>query len=457
MRFFGAVVLLAAGCGSLDGYEPGEELSGGDTTVFDVTREAYSRAAKNLSQARRDPFFLGNSFFNRSWVTAPSSTEGFDGLGPTFNAISCSACHFKDGRGAPPAGPDERPLGLLVRLSIPGVDPHGGPLGEPSYGGQIQGGSILGVPVEVDVRVSWVEVPGNYLDGTAYSLRRPVLEMRDPAYGPLAADVLTSPRVAPAVFGLGLLESIDEADILANADEMDADGDGISGKANRVWDVARGDTVLGRFGWKANQPSVAQQNAGAFNGDMGITSDLFSEENCPEAQPACRAAPKGGAPEIAADKLADMAFYVRTLAVPGRRDEKDPEVLAGKSRFVEAGCEGCHRASFVTSASRAVEPELAAQAIRPYTDLLLHDMGEGLADGRPDYLADGHEWRTSPLWGAGLLPLVNRHSNYLHDGRARGVAEAILWHGGEAEKAKEAFRGMSAADRAALLRFVESL
>ena len=450
------VLLLLAGCGAgAGGYEVGEELSGGETTVFDVTREAYSRAARNLSQERRDPFFVGNAFFNRNWVAAPSSTTGVDGLGPTFNATSCSACHFKDGRGAPPIGPDEKPLGLLVRISIAGQDAHGGPLGEARYGGQLQNGAIRGVAVEADVRVHWEEVPGQYGDGEAYSLRRPIIEVRDPAFGALPEDLLMSPRVAPAVFGLGLLEAIDEAVLLESADEGDADGDGISGRPNRVWDVEKQGVVIGRFGWKANQPSVNQQNAGAFNGDMGITSALFPEENCPAGQDTCLGAPNGGGPEIDAAKLEAVTFYARTLAVPGRRDQQDEVVLQGKALFHEAGCASCHRPSMVTAASSL--PELEGQTIYPYSDLLLHDMGGGLSDRRPDYLADGNEWRTPPLWGVGLVPTVNRHSNYLHDGRARGLAEAILWHGGEGGPSRVAFEAMPASDRAALIRFLESL
>jgi CxxC motif-containing protein (DUF1111 family) len=453
----GALALTACGePAGPAGYEPGEELSGGDTTVFDTTRDAYARAARNLVQARRDPFFGGNAFFNRSWVTAPASTIGVDGLGPTFNARSCSTCHFKDGRGAPPEGPSETPVGLLVRISVPGASEHGGPKGEPRYGDQLQIESVLGVETEATVRVSWIEVPGTYADGTPYSLRRPEVVVEDLAFGPLASDVMMSPRVAPAVFGLGLLEAVDEAAIVARADADDADGDGISGRPNRVWDVARGAMSLGRFGWKANQPSVAQQNAGAFLGDMGISSPLFTEQNCPEAQASCRAAEAGGAPEIDQAHLDDIAFYVRLLAVPGRRDVEDERVLRGKGLFHELGCASCHVPSMATGAG-AAEPELAGQTIYPYSDLLLHDLGDGLADGRPDYGADGREWRTTPLWGVGLVPTVNRHSYYLHDGRARGLAEAVLWHGGEAEQAKEAFRNLTAVERADLIVFLESL
>jgi CxxC motif-containing protein (DUF1111 family) len=452
-----AAAALAA-CSASDGaaYELGEERSGGDTTVADRGRNAFSLAARNLQGARRDDFFIGNSIFNRAWVTAPASTTAVDGLGPTFNATSCSACHFKDGRGAPPTQPDAPFLGLLLRLSVPGLGPRGEPLDVPGYGGQLSHRAILGVPPEGAASVTYVEVPGAYADGEAYSLRRPTYRISDLAFGPLDPRTLVSPRVAPAMIGLGLLEAIDEDTILSLADEGDADGDGISGRPNRVWDPRARATRLGRFGWKANQAGLEQQNAGAFLGDLGITSPLAPDESCPAAQVACAAAPSGGSPELPQEKLDQVTYYSRLLAVPARRDARDPDVLRGKARFRDAGCAACHTPVLVTGQLAGV-PEVSGQTIRPYTDLLLHDLGEALADDRPDFLATGREWRTPPLWGLGLIATVNEHMFLLHDGRARGLAEAILWHGGEAEPAREAFRALPAPDRAALLRFLESL
>jgi len=450
------LVALAA-CGEdASRYEPGEELSGGDTTVFDAGRDAFALSARNLIGERRDRFFVGNAIFNRNWVTAPSSTAGVDGLGPTFNAASCSACHFKDGRGAPPAVPGEPFLGLLLRLSIPGEGAHGGPLEEPVYGGQLNHRSILGVPAEGGAAVEYEEVPGAFADGEPYRLRRPTYRLTDLAFGPIDPRVLISPRTAPFMIGLGLLEAVDEAAILALADEADADGDGISGRPNRVWDPRLERTRLGRFGWKANQAALEAQNAGAFLGDIGVTSPLLPAESCPPAQAACAAAPSGGAPELDQDKLDAVTYYSHLLAVPARRGADDPEVLRGKALFASAGCAACHVPVLHTGSLDGF-PELEGQTIRPFTDLLLHDLGEDLADGRPDFLATGREWRTPPLWGLGLVGAVNDHTLLLHDGRARGFAEAILWHGGEAERAREAFRTMSAGDRAALVRFLESL
>lgn len=430
--------------------------SGGDTTVIDTTRDAFARAMPGIAPERVDLFFVGNSFFNSAWVTAPASTSGRDGLGPTFNAGSCSACHFKDGRGRPPTTDDEPFEGLLLRLSIPGAGPHGDPVDEPTYGGQFNHRSILDVPNEGRAVVSYAERPGAYPDGTAYTLRAPTYRFETLSFGPMRADVMVSPRVAPANFGLGLLESISETDLLAAADPDDADHDGISGRPNRVWSVREQRTVVGRFGWKANQPSLEQQNAGAFLGDLGITSVLFPRENCPDAQAACRAAPNGGAPELPDERLGAVTVYTQTLAVPARRNADDPTVRRGADLFAQAGCTGCHTPTHRTGATASL-PELANQTFFPYTDLLLHDMGEALSDGRPDFLAEGREWRTPPLWGLGLVHSVNRHTFLLHDGRARSIEEAVLWHGGEASGARDRFTRMGRDDRGALLRFLESL
>jgi CxxC motif-containing protein (DUF1111 family) len=447
--------VLVLACEDPPALEPGEATPGGDTTVFDATGNAFTLSARNMSFDRRQRFVVGNSFFNKNWVIAPSSTASRDGLGPTFNARSCSTCHFKDGRGRAP-GPGEPFTGLLLRLSIPGEDAHGGPLSAGPYGEQLQPQAIADVPAEGTPRVTYVEHPGVFADGTPYSLRAPTYTIESPALGPLPADLMISPRVAPAMIGMGLLEAIPEADILARADPDDADGDGISGRANYVWDHAAGAQALGRFGWKANQPSVRQQTAGAFLGDMGIRSSLFPLENCPEGQDACRAAASGGSPEIDDDLLADVALYSSTLAVPARRDPEAPEVLRGKQLFSAAGCAACHTPRQLTGEMPDL-PEVADQTIFPFTDLLLHDMGEGLADHRPDHDAGGTEWRTPPLWGLGLVETVNGHTEFLHDGRARSLLEAVLWHGGEAGAARDAVLTMTADERAALLAFLGSL
>ena len=428
---------------------------GGETTAFTATRNAFGLPARNLTAEQRRTFAVGNSFFRQNWVTAPASTEARDGLGPTFNALSCSSCHHLDGRGKPPDGPDDGARGLLLRLSIPGTDANGAPLPEPVYGGQLQDRAIIGVPVEGEFVITYREVPGTFADGESYSLRHPEYRLRNPAFGPTHPDMLLSPRVAPAVVGMGLLEAIPAADIIAAADPDDADGDGISGRVNLVWNVRQGAMVLGRFGWKANQPTVEQQTAGAFLGDLGITSALFPEENCPAPQADCQSAPHGGAPEISEERLGKVTLYMQTLAVPALRDVDDPQVRQGARLFADIGCAMCHTPQQTTGTHEIAA--LSRQTIYPYTDLLLHDLGPELADGRPDFAAGGQEWRTPPLWGIGLVETVNGHTLLLHDGRARNLTEAILWHGGEGAAARDAFRALTKAERAALLRFLESL
>ncbi len=426
---------------------------GARATVFDATADAFARPVPGLSRADRRAFAVGNSFFNRNWVTAPASASGRDGLGPTFNAQSCSSCHFKDGRAQPPTRSKVPELGLLLRLSV--AQPDGDPQPVRLYGGQLQDRAILGVPAEGRIRIRHTPRRGRYGDGTPYELLAPSYAIVDRAFGPLPKGVQMSPRVAPAVFGVGLLEAVPERTIVDLADPADADRDGISGRANRVLDARTGGRALGRFGWKANVPTVEQQNAGAFNGDIGITSPIFPKQNCSAGQRACKSAPDGGAPEVDEHKLARVTLYTRTLAVPGRRAIDAPGPSAGERTFEEIGCTACHLPQLRTGSSDV--PALANADIRPYTDLLVHDMGPGLADGRPDGLATGSEWRTAPLWGIGLIETVNRHTRFLHDGRARNLAEAILWHGGEAAPATARFRALPKRKREQLLAFLRSL
>ena len=299
--------------------------------------------------------------------------------------------------------------------------------------------------------MTFEEVPGAFDDGTAYSLRRPTYQLAGIA-APLPGGLLVSPRVAPPVFGQGLLEAVTEATILASADPDDQNGDGISGRANYVWDPITGSTEIGRFGRKANTATVLQQTAAAYNGDMGVTSSFLPAEPCEGEQAGC----ERHDPEVTDEVVRLVEHYVRTLGVPARRDLDDAEARRGEALFKSAGCASCHLPELRTGTLADV-PEASNQVIRPYTDLLLHDMGPGLADGRPDFLASGSEWRTAPLWGIGLTTVVNGHTNFLHDGRARDLMEAVLWHDGEAAGAKAKVLKMAAADREALLAFLRSL
>jgi CxxC motif-containing protein (DUF1111 family) len=427
-------------------------LSGGEGTVFDASPLAFSLPLATLTAAEREDFVVGNNFFSDSWVIAPSSTSARDGLGPTFNARACATCHFRDGRGRTPS-PGEPLATSLVRVSV--VDALGRASAHPLYGDQLQTRAIPGVPAEASVTIATEERPGAYGDGTPYTLVAVHVVVTDLAFGPLGDEARLSLRVAPAVFGLGLLEAVPEDTLRALADPDDRDGDGVSGRAVEVDDLASGHRALGRFGWKAGQPTVRQQSAAAFLGDMGITSSVFPEENCPPIQRACLEAYRTRDPDASDEVLTAITAYGRTLAVPARRDVDDPWVRRGERLFSDLGCAACHMPTLRTGPARPMA--LAYQVIHPYTDLLVHDMGDELADHRPEGGATGREWRTPPLWGLGLVRTVSGHEQLLHDGRARGAAEAILWHGGEATSAREAFRNASAADRAALLRFLSSL
>ena len=414
----------------LEFLEENEQFGGGIATVFDESENAFGNMPPALIDRNTD-FVVGNSFFRRYWVTEPASTSDLDGLGPLVNARSCGNCHFKDGRGAPPLTPDERPIALLFRLSQES-EIEWEQIPDPNYGGQFNPFGIFGVGPEGNVSVAYMEKPGTYPDGTSYSLRDPIYTFKDLNYGAIDGNTNVSPRVAPHIIGLGLLEAIAEADILANADEFDANGDGISGRPNYVFDAATGEEVMGRFGWKSYQPHVRQQVASAFIGDIGITSSLFPSETCADSQQDCINGNAVDDVELRDDLLDIVTFYTQALAIPQRRDWDQPQVLQGKALFSEVQSAACHTPVFQTSAFDDI-PEYSDQTIRPYTDLLLHDMGEDLADGAGDHRATGTEWRTPPLWGLGLVKVVNDHTNFLHDGRARNFEEAILWHGGEAQ------------------------
>ena len=452
--------------------EPYERRPAGAATVFKpLNRDAFSHPSANMSFKRERDFRVGNGIFRKIWVSSPSSTTSSDGLGPLFNARACQRCHLKDGRGRPPAA-GKRAETMLMRLSIPPQteaeraalrEHRQATVPEPTYGGQLQNFSIQGVKGEGDITIAYDEVPVALADGETVSLRKPSYGVSGLHYGPLHPETMLSPRIAPPVIGMGLLEAISDADILAGADPEDRDGDGISGRANTVWSDEHGRTMLGRFGWKAGQPTVSQQAAAAFRGDVGISTPLYPRPHgdCTAAQEACRGAPHGGASaqdtvEVSAALVELLVFYTRNLGVPARRDIGDPQVLDGKRLFYDANCTGCHRPKFVTRRD-SIGEEQSFQLIWPYTDMLLHDMGEGLADGRPEGEANGREWRTPPLWGIGLTETVSGHTFFLHDGRARSLLEAILWHGGEAEAAKERVVAMSREERAALLAFLRSL
>lgn len=447
-----------------------ESFSAGAATVRARRgSDAFSQPSGNISLEREFDFKVGNGMFQRIWVSAPSSTIASDGLGPLYNARSCQRCHEHDGRGRPPVGEADQSISMFLRLSVPGGDPVAEIEGwiatapDPNYGSQLQDFGLAGHPPEARMQVTYQEIPVALSDGDTASLRKPTYSAVDLRYGPMHPEAMLSPRVAPQMIGLGLLEAIPAADILEQADPEDVDGDGISGRAAIVPSVEYGQPMLGRFGWKAGLPTVREQSAAAFAGDIGISTPLFPAlwGDCTSAQADCRSARHGDNPEqdgfeVNGPTLDLVTFYARNLAVPGRRGANDDQVLRGKKVFYDTGCIGCHTPKFVTHRLED-QPEQSFQLIWPYTDLLLHDMGEGLADHRPEGRATGREWKTPPLWGIGLTATVSGHTNFLHDGRARNLLEAVLWHGGEAEAQAQAVIAMPKPDRDALIAFLESL
>lgn len=430
-------------------YSENEWLSGGAQTVFDQGAGAFSHPFPYLSGDKLRVHEIGDLGFEATFVTAPAPLN--PGLGPVYNNVSCASCHIADGRGRPPY-PGEQMKSLLIRLSAPGTDATGGPLPLPGFGGQLQQFALAGRVPEATVAILHTYIDRYFDDGSSYQMAVPEYQFLNP-YIPFPAGMEFSPRVAPPVFGLGLLEAVPEETILAYADEFDADGDGISGKPNYGYDVIKQQPVLGRFGWKAAQPTLKQQTAGAYHEDMGVTSSYFPYES---AYGQLQDDGLTDDSELTDSLLHAVTFYVQTLAVPARRNADAPNVMEGKTIFMNAGCGSCHRPSMTTAVNVAF-PERSNQKIFPYSDMLLHDMGAELADNRGDYLAHGNEWRTPPLWGIGLTKLVNGHNNYLHDGRARSLMEAIMWHGGEGAASRNYVKQLSADDRAKLIAFLESL
>jgi len=439
----------------------------------DAGSSAYLHPVATLDAKQAELFALGHKMFNNRWAFFWFENAEF-GRGPTSNAQSCTTCHFNNGRGLAPGTemavrhgadgatrdhhitvPYEPAPNVVVRLSLKGDDQHGGPRPHPEYGDQLQIFGVKGiVPAEGQFSIEWREHMATLPDGEQVPLRAPVLHITDLAYSPLGEDAMTGLRLAPPLIGLGLLEAIPEESIIALAARETVVG--IHGKANRVWDESQGKSVLGRFGSKANHGSLREQIAAAFLNDIGLSSPVYSEQNCPPVQASCKEQMVAGKPEITMRRLEATELYIRALTVPVRRRIDDPQVKHGETLFAQAYCAVCHVPELKSGPNQSLS-QINDQTIHPYTDLLLHDMGEELADGRPDFLAGGKEWRTPPLWAIGLSETVNGANAFLHDGRARNFTEAILWHGGEAQISRELFSTFSREDRMALIAFLGSL
>ncbi|MEM6452151.1 MAG: di-heme oxidoredictase family protein [Cyanobacteria bacterium P01_D01_bin.105] len=422
--------------------------SGGDTTLHIRSSQAYAQPAPNLDDYWDEQHAIGDLAFEAAFVTPPANVN--PGLGPLFNNASCVACHFNNGRGLQEKGQrvvrvsqlgEEKALASDRPYALEAVAPTANTPPVAGLGTQVQEQSVYGQPPEGALEITWQDQTGSYGDGSQYSLRSPELALTYFNGDPIPDGVVTSNRIPLPVFGLGLLEAVPEDNLLSVADPDDLNGDGVSGRPNWVWDMAQQQDVVGRFGWKSNMPNLLQQSAAAYANDMGVSNPLF-----PAAD---------GTEDIDLDILNAATAYVQTLAVPARVSLDDPRVQRGEKLFADANCAACHLSEMRTGAHEI--PALENQVIHAYTDLLLHDMGPALADNRPDFQATGNEWRTTPLWGLGLSQTVFPYSTYLHDGRARTLEEAILWHGGEGEASREAFRIMGQGDRAALVAFLKSL
>ena len=466
-------------------FDPQEIKQGGDTGITITSSESYSKPSSNLTASRKGDFFIGNAFFKQPWVVAPASTDSRDGLGALFNVAACQSCHVKDGRGHAPMNSEDDADSLLIRLAMPATtDEERQQLGNsliekiahPMYGGQLQDRGIQGVPAEAQVTVTWTDKPVTFADGHIETLRAPTFELTHPGYGDFDDELMVSPRVALPMIGLGLLEQIPDADIKKQADSEDRNNDGIRGTFNWVMDPQTGKTALGRFGWKAGQTKLLTQNQSAFNEDMGLTSRIRPNESCTPLQTACLNATTGAddqgdgkSPVEVSDEVARFVeFYTRNLAVPHRRDADSELVLAGKKRFYEIGCQSCHTPRYELPKTDDDHLEQHGQVIYPYTDLLLHDMGDDLADrtiagalppkdAQVEFLANSYQWRTPALWGIGLAQTVDPQATFLHDGRARTLMEAVLWHGGEAQSQQQTVLKLDKQGRAELNAFLKSL
>ena len=415
----------------------------------DTSKHALTHPIGGMDNNTTDRFILGKSFFRIPWVEAPSATTARDGLGPLFSANTCIACHPGNGAGIAVRQDGRVDRSLVMRLGLERRpdDPRTGFLPDPVYGAQLSINAVHGVAYEGRPTVRYRDRNGTYPDGTLYTLHVPRYALESLNYGPLSPDTHAAAHLAPALVGLGALERIPEAAIIAYEDPEDRDGDGISGRANRVYSPRTNRMELGRFTWKAGAPSVRFQVANAMHNDMGLTTTLYPGENCTGAQHACQDAPRGRHPIDVPDiRLDAVTFYVTSLRIPKQRN---PAANAeGAALFSGVGCAKCHVPGYETD---------DGMTIHPYSDLLLHDMGAPLSDGHRTFRAGPSEFRTPPLWGAGLRGKISAQARYLHDGRARTLEEAVLWHGGEAATVKRNFMALEADARKKLLRFVGSL
>ncbi len=444
-----ACVGLAAVLASFSPAALSEELSLDGPNAFRLHRVG-------MNSAEVADFNYGRGLFRHFWEPVEYSDGTSSGFGPLFNANACVACHIRDGRGRPPQAGSLEATSFVMRLGTGSEerDGYNVVVPDPVYGFQFQDQAISGVPAEGRISVSYHEREVELAGGEVVSLRMPSYELVELGYGPLSPELRLGPRVAPPVIGLGLLENIPVAALIAAQDPNDINGDGISGEINWSLPDKDGARLPGRFGWKLTTTSVREQSENAAAADMGFSTPQNAQKagDCTRAQSLCLASADadhfGKPSEIMETEMRFIAFYAANLAVPPRRGTGSSEVIRGEALFADIGCAACHS---------PLQPQQDGQTIAPYTDLLLHDMGEGLADGIAVGAASEREWRTAPLWGIGLTEIVSGHTFFLHDGRARNLTEAILWHGGEGEAARNLFAALEAGQRQNLLAFLNSL
>lgn len=430
LLLFGSALLLAA-----RGEAQDITRLGGDLTTELTGHNALQVAAPNTSSYERYTRQIsGFEVFHRQRTEA-------SGAGPRLINASCGGCHVDNGKGPLKfrTGANKGST-MVVKVSLPGLAENGAPRDVPNVGEQLLDHSISGRTF-FDIRLNWINVPGQYPDGKRYTLRRPDLKFHIP--GRNQRTIAFSLRMSPMLIGLGLLEAVPDEVVLALSDPYDLDGDGISGKPNYVPNIRANGLSIGRFGHRASHPTVEQQSGAAAFHDMGLTNALFPGED---------SAPV----ELSDDDFDRLVIYQQIPGLPIARDQENPKVILGKQIFQQIGCDACHVMTLQIGANSA--PELANQTIHPFTDLLLHNMGPDLADKRAEFSARGSEWRTAPLWGLGFAKTVsNVRPTFLHDGRARTIEEAILWHGGEAKAAQKRFKSLAQAKREALVVFLNSL
>ena len=440
-------------------------LPGGETSNQVENKNSFSLSSRNLEEHMRINFLVGNALFERMWEDSSISKNiAKDGLGPFFSARSCESCHINDGRGHIPLTNKEDKISVVIQISqnIEQSNDYIKNIDDDTYGGQISEFAVKDVLKEADIIIDYKYSLEMYEDGRVVELRRPIIKIDNLNYGEFNESTTFSARIAQPMIGLGLIEHISDQSLLMNEDIDDTNKDGISGKANKVWDIQKEKLAIGRFGWKSAQPSVYQQTADAFYHDMGLSNKLYSNPfNCTSKQEECTKAISGNSEEyddleVSSDQLDLVTFYSSQLGVPARRSINAENVKKGKEIFFALNCNSCHVESFTTGDTGS-HANLNNQIIYPYSDFLLHDMGESLSDGVSEFLAQGSEWRTPPLWGIGLTNTVSEEYGYLHDGRARTIEEAILWHGGEANEIIQNYKKLKKSEVNQLLSFINSL